>query len=299
MTRAGERGISHREVRWSAQRWHVSDAFKRAILVSALIAVVVAVLALVVVSPLALRQLASLRSVHWSQLSDIGQTYGAASALLTGLALIGVVGSMVFQVRAIRVSQEQATREQHAHLVEMALTDPVYQRAWGGLYDMYGSSDKYRQHGYINLIVSFWQDHYVLGDLPERALHGLSASLFRGEAGRDFWADTRDMRLEGAESSRDRSFCYIMEEEYQKAITAGPPAVKAGVSSSGVSVDQRNTLHNPVLKNGLILLTGVIGGIALKSIMHHRRQLNTILDPKNKRETFSLPSRCSKVDAGH
>lgn len=64
-------------------------------------------------------------------LGDIGQTYGAASALLTGLALIGVVGSMVFQVRAIRVSQEQVTREQHAHLVEMALMDPVYQRAWG------------------------------------------------------------------------------------------------------------------------------------------------------------------------
>jgi len=177
---------------------------------------------------------------------------------------------MVFQVRAIRVSQEQATREQHAHLVEMALADPVYQRAWGGLYDMYGTFDEYRQHGYINLIVSFWQDHYVLGDWQEHTMRGLSASLFRGEAGRDFWADTRDMRLETAGSSRERRFCYIMEEEYQKAILAGPPAVKAEVPSSEFSVDQQNTLYDPVLKNGLILLTGIAGGIALKFLIRRR-----------------------------
>jgi Family of unknown function (DUF6082) len=263
MIRTGEKGISYRMDRWSAGRSYLSDTFKRAVLVCTLIAVVAAVLALVAASPLALRQLASLRGVQWSQLSTIGQTYGAASALLTGLALIGVVGSMVFQVRAIRVSQEQATREQHARLVEMALTDPVYQRAWGGLYDMYGSSDQYRQHGYINLIVSFWRDHYVLGDFRDHAMHGLAASLFRGEAGRGFWADTRDMRLETAEGGRDRRFCQIMEEEYQKAILAGPPAVKAEASPPELHADQR-TLHSPVLKNGLILLTGAAGGFAIE-----------------------------------
>jgi Family of unknown function (DUF6082) len=263
MVRIGEQGPSHREARRAARHGHLSDATKRAVLVSALVGVVVVVLVLVVVSPLALGQLASVRGVHWSQLSNIGQTYGAASALLTGLALIGVVGSMVFQVRAIRVSQEQATREQHAHLVEMALTDPVYQRAWGGLYDVYGSCDKYRQHGYINLVVSYWRDHYVLGELRKHELRGLAASLFRGEAGRDFWADTREIRLETARSSRDRRFCRIMDEEHHKAILAGPPAVRAEVPASEMSADRQLTLRGPVLKDGFILLTGVAGGIAL------------------------------------
>lgn len=270
MIRTGKRGLSHREARRAARHGHLSDASKRAVLVSALVAAVVAVLVLVAVSPLALRQLASLHGVQWEQLSNIGQTYGAASALLTGLALIGVVGSMVFQVRAIRVSQEQATREQHAHLVEMALTDPVYQRAWGGLYDVYGSSDRYRQHGYINLIVSFWRDHYVLDELRAHELRGLAASLFRGEAGRDFWADTRDMRLETAASGRDRRFCRIMDEEHRKAILAGPPAVKAEVPGSELSADWQITLRGPLLRNGLILLTGVAGGIALGFFVRHR-----------------------------
>ncbi len=270
MAGAREQGVSYRGARRPARRQHLSAASKRAVLASFLITAAVAVLALVVFSPLALRQLASLRGVHWSQLSSIGQTYGAASALLTGLALIGVVGSIVFQVRAIRISRQQASREQHAHLVELALTDPVYQRAWGGLYDMYGSYDKYRQHGYINLIVSFWRDHYVLGDYQDRAMHGLAASLFRGEAGRTFWADTRDMRLETAEGSRDRRFLHIMEEEYQQAILAGPPAVKAEAPSSEASADRQVALRSPVIKNGLILLTGVAGGIALEFFVRRR-----------------------------
>jgi hypothetical protein len=269
MIRAEKQSSSYREAHRFSRYEHPSGTFKRTVLMSALVAAVVAVLALVAVSPLALRQLASLRGVNWSQLSNIGQTYSAASALLTGLALIGVVGSIVFQVRAIRVSRQQATREQHAHLVEMALMDPVYQRAWGGLYDMYGSFDKYRQHGYLNLIVSFWQDHYVLGDIREHAMRDLSAKLFRGEAGRDFWADTRNMRLKTVENSRDRRFFHIMDGEYQKAMLAGPPAVKAEASSSDYSADRQTVLRNPVLKNGLILLTGVAGGIALEFLMRH------------------------------
>src|SRR5947208_2108644 len=88
-----------------SRRWHVSNASKRAALTSTLIAVVVIVLVLVIFSPLALRQFGSVRGVSWARLSNIGQTYGAASALLTGLALVGVVGSLVFQVRAIQVSR--------------------------------------------------------------------------------------------------------------------------------------------------------------------------------------------------
>src|SRR6202035_5609260 len=103
----------------------VADAFKRTVIVFALIFATVAVLALVAISPLALRQLSSIRGLNWTQLSNIGQTYGAASALLTGLALLGVAGSMIFQIRAIDVSRAESMRGQHAHLIEMALADSV------------------------------------------------------------------------------------------------------------------------------------------------------------------------------
>jgi hypothetical protein len=44
---------------------------------------------LVVLSPFALTELAHFR-INWLQLSNIGQTYGAVSALLSSFALVGV-----------------------------------------------------------------------------------------------------------------------------------------------------------------------------------------------------------------
>src|SRR5450755_2004474 len=98
-----------------------SLAARRMALPSAIIIVGAGIAALVAVSPLALRMIGSLPGMDWARLSNIGQTYGAASALLTGLALIGVAASIVFQVRAIQAGRVQSSREHHAHLVEMAL----------------------------------------------------------------------------------------------------------------------------------------------------------------------------------
>jgi hypothetical protein len=263
--------IRYDEASEPAGGWHIVDAVKRAALVSSVIIAVVAVLALVVVSPLALRQLGSLGKENWTQLSDIGQTYGVASALLTGLALIGVVGSMVFQVRAIRVSREQSSREHHTHLVEMALADPAYQQCWGGAPAKYGTPDGYRQQVYLNLIVSNWQKDYNLGGFRDHALRLASAHLFCGEAGRKFWATSRDIRLKVSESRRDRRFWRIMEQEYQKAIAAGPPTVPADASPVALPASQGDMFRDSAIKAGITLLLGAIGGITFGSLMRQRK----------------------------
>ncbi|MQA26846.1 MAG: hypothetical protein GEU94_15610 [Micromonosporaceae bacterium] len=60
-----------------------------------LLATVAAIM--VLLSPLALPLLGDDGGTDWSLLSNIGQTYGAVSALLAALALGGVVGSLVLQ----------------------------------------------------------------------------------------------------------------------------------------------------------------------------------------------------------
>src|ERR1035438_6795067 len=70
------------------KRVHTSSlTARRMALPSAMIIVGAGIVALVAVSPLALRMIGSLPGMDWARLSNIGQTYGAASALLTGLAL--------------------------------------------------------------------------------------------------------------------------------------------------------------------------------------------------------------------
>jgi hypothetical protein len=64
-----------------------------------------ALLLVVIFSPLALREFGNSTQTNWSQLSSVGQTYGAISALLTAMALISVVASLLCQAREARLAR--------------------------------------------------------------------------------------------------------------------------------------------------------------------------------------------------
>jgi len=218
------------------------------------------VLALVAASPLALKSLGSLRGLNWIQLSYVGQTYGAASALLTGLALIGVSVSIFLQARAVNAGREQSSREHHARIVEMALKDPVYQRAWG-INPSLSVVPDFRQRAYINLIVSHWQRDYQFNGIPEHSLRGNLAELFHGEAARLWWADTGDWRKAASGNRRDKRFCRIVDEEFRKAVSSGPPIVPAQAEDAPVQADHSSAV-NRLFKAGVAVLVGaVIGAI--------------------------------------
>jgi hypothetical protein len=76
----------------------------------AVIITTVAFLALAALSPLALRPLASTFGLNWYVLSDAGQIYGAVFALVTALALRGVVASPLYQARDVSAARSQAIR---------------------------------------------------------------------------------------------------------------------------------------------------------------------------------------------
>jgi hypothetical protein len=63
--------------------------------------------------------------LDWPRLSEIGQAYDAASALLAGVAVVGVAISLLMQLRQIRISQVQAARMMHMELMRMLTSDPL------------------------------------------------------------------------------------------------------------------------------------------------------------------------------
>jgi Family of unknown function (DUF6082) len=93
-----------------------------------LVAVVTA--ALVGLTPVALTVFRG-DQTNWERLSYIGQTYGAASALLSALALVGIAVTLVLQARDTKVSREQGQRILHVGLLKMAMDNPLYRRCWG------------------------------------------------------------------------------------------------------------------------------------------------------------------------
>jgi len=209
---------------------------------------------------LALKSLASLRGLNWIQLSYIGQTYGAASALLTGLALIGVSGSIILQVRAVNAGRDQSSREHHMHLIEMGLKDPVFQRAWGMDPSLY-APDALRQGAYLNLIVSYWQRDYQFDGITEYNLRCNLTVLFRGEAARLWWADVGDSRRVSPGNRRDKRFVRIVDEEFRKAIASGPPVVPAQAREAPVRADHRITIIRFLKAGATILLAAVVGAV--------------------------------------
>ncbi|MEU8401452.1 DUF6082 family protein [Nonomuraea sp. NPDC048892] len=171
--------------------------------------------ALTLLSPVLLQQINLARDADWNRLSQIGQTYGAASAILSGFALIGVVSSLILQGKETRATRKESARGYHVQLMEMAMRDPVYLDCWGSL-DRHRTPDELRQHLYLNLIVSYWEMRYQVGDMPDRVLRSLAtAELFTTTPGRRFWAEARIHRLRAAKNRKMRRFNEIMESAYQ------------------------------------------------------------------------------------
>lgn len=173
-------------------------------------------LSVILLSPLALERLPVNSSADWSELSDMGQTYGAASAILAALALGGVAISLVMQRREAKAAREQALRGLHTDLLRMALDSEEYLACWGPIGD---SSDLawYRQHIYLNLIVSHWQMMWEIGAISEDHLRITSRGIFGGALGRRFWREARQMRSDAIQSRRERQFHSIIDSEYLRA----------------------------------------------------------------------------------
>ncbi len=89
---------------------------------------VAAAMILVLLSPLGIYELVAVHHTNWERLSYVGQTYGVVSALLDAAALVGVVVSLLLQVRETALSRVQAGRSRHFELIQMAMQDPLHRR---------------------------------------------------------------------------------------------------------------------------------------------------------------------------
>nr|BFE88033.1 hypothetical protein GCM10020093_106340 [Planobispora longispora] len=186
---------------------------------------IVLVSGLVAVSPLALGALGA-QADDWEHLSLIGQTYGAASTLLSVLALVGVAVSLVLQAREAKSDREQTLRMLHVDLMKMAMEDPLYRRAWGPFFDS-EDPDAPREHMYVNLIISQWSMEYELGAITEDHLRSISRLLFSGPAGRRYWTNVRGLRITSTSTRRERRFHRILEEEFHATGGTPPPSPPA------------------------------------------------------------------------
>jgi len=185
------------------------------------------ILFLVIISPIALQQLAHVHGIDWLRLSNIGQTYGAVSALLTALALGGVVASLIYQARDVSTARQQANRTFHNELLKMEMDNPLYMDVIGAPFGQKVGLTDYnslRQNHFVHMWVLYWEGQYKLREMSDDELRYFAANeLFASAAGRRYWSIGRSDRLRYYKG-RLRRCTLIIDEEYSKAIAIGPPA---------------------------------------------------------------------------
>jgi Family of unknown function (DUF6082) len=254
---------------------HLFVPSRRMFLVAVTTAFCIAIVALVILSPFALVELAHFRH-DWSQLSNIGQTYGAVSALVSSLALGGVIVSLLFQARDNQNAREQTTRTLQLELIKLELDDPALMTALGAPWglNLPAESGPIREFLYVQMWVSFWGGNYTIGEMSDSNVRSLgSRELFRSEAGRTYWAAVGHVQMESSTGRRNRFF-RILDEEYRKAVSSGVPIiepVKTSNTSAKSQVSPIASTHR-IRQLCMFAVTTIIG--VLFGRFWYRRRMN-------------------------
>lgn len=202
----------------------------------AILLLVAVSMGLAVLSPLALRALDSGDQVDWNRLSAIGQTYGAVSAVVAVVALLGVAISLVIQSREASAARKSARRVHHVELMRMAMDDPRYMECWGPY--LTDSFDAEGQQTYVNLIVAHWYSEYQVGEMSDALLRATAASVFASTPGRHYWRHAGAFWRDNYSGRRAGRFYRLLEETYQEALRK-PPSVPPTTASERPRDDRR------------------------------------------------------------
>ncbi|BAL89825.1 hypothetical protein AMIS_46050 [Actinoplanes missouriensis 431] len=174
----------------------------------------------------------------WKTLSDMGQSYGVISTVLSGLALCGVVVSVTFQWRQVMWARTASARERHFELIKLMLAEPdlSYQRREPGR----AGSQRWRRRLTCNLWSSHWLLLWDLGELDESSLKIAFDELFADEIARDWWHDVGAFWIGHRTRRRDR-FLAIAWKSFRDSAAA--PA--EGIASPGTA-DAESAVSSPV-----------------------------------------------------
>jgi hypothetical protein len=242
--------------RWiaSIRKWRVTLAA---------IAITATLLWLIAVSPVFLRQIGQSKGTDWTKLGNIGQAYGGASAVLAGIALVGIAGSLIIQVRQARTERIRLVRERHHELLRVVMDNPkVYAPVMGT--GTPNTVDEVRQSLFATMLMNYTLTGYEMGVITQQTLSqeilpsAFASGSFRmwWSAAEKYWTPRRDM------TRRERQFSRLLNDQYNKAVASGSPIQRTiGDSASGV----QNATSIPGWAIPVSMAVGVSIGAILRS----------------------------------
>lgn len=214
-----------------------------------LVVVVTSIVILVMASPVAARWIGTWRT-NWNLIGNVGQAYGFASALLSGLALLSIGTALFYQARQTKATQLQAARTMQLELFALAYNHPDLQAGWSRSIDV--PYPEWRKRTYINLVFQYLRMSHLIGELPDRDLRRALANRFKTQLGRDYWSSAQEAMTSAATGRRDRKFVEIANREYLTALHTAPLSDQDNhrpTEAESVTVSDSVMERNPGFRN--------------------------------------------------
>ncbi|PKV88434.1 DUF6082 family protein [Streptomyces sp. TLI_146] len=173
--------------------------------------------------------------------SQIGNYFGAASAVFSGLAFLILVVALLLQYQELRMqrteladqreeltqsrqelhrSAEANMRSLHVQLTRMAMEDPSLAAVWNGFPGI--PHEEERQYLFANLTFGHLLLARQWGSYSDDELRVHARSLRSSEPYRRYWALSRDAKFALPGDSHERKLAELIDEEIRT--TPGPPA---------------------------------------------------------------------------
>lgn len=188
--------------------------------------VIIAVIILgIVFAPLGMDWI-SKTSRDWTVLGNVGQAYGGVSALISAIALTGVVGSLLLQARQHSLDRITAVRGRQAALYHIVREDPnMYWPIMGGVS---GDESSVKRWTFSIELLAYVSASFETGLLTEEGLRiqiFSGSGYFRYEENRQFWAMASKYWVDASSTRRRRKFVKIANEELARVRATGPGLV--------------------------------------------------------------------------
>lgn len=150
----------------------------------------------------------------WVTAANIGQAYGGVAAILSGLALCGVLVSIVVQRRQLAIQLNLGVRERQFDLTRALLEYPE------SAAKLFGSSIS-TESALLNMYVAQMWLAFSTGEQEANALKLEIALAFQTEEARRWWSHGGGVQWRALRQKPSRSFATMVDEAVEIARTSG------------------------------------------------------------------------------
>jgi len=151
----------------------------------------------------------------WDVLNDISGSFSIVGVLISGIALAGVVFTLLQQREELRSARLQVLRSQQADVYSMAINDVELLECINNEHVPAHDLKLKRQIIYVNLMVNYWLLGYELGHFSDQTVRGLAREVFTTLAGRTFAEHSHKRWIHsGAGRTAEVEFLRILHAEY-------------------------------------------------------------------------------------